>query len=228
MIYRRPLSCAAIVVFALIACVSMTMPAMAQMTSVGIDCSQINQYHLLVQENLRALKALVECGIVKGGGPPSAREAEEEDYPAPPNVLVSNRTCTSQSTCTKSENMVWSSPDGQTIVVNYNDLSETSTSGTSYSTNGGATFTEIIPAPFEKGHGTNVGDPIVVFNQKLNKWFAGDLATGCGGQGTGLWTSPDGINWTAGACAHNGAFDDRESMWVDNDPTSAGYGPDVR
>ena len=213
----------AILVLAFVACISMTTPAMAQMTSVGIDCSQINQYHLLVQENLRAVKALVECGVVKGGRSSSAREAED-DFPVPPNVLVSNRTCTSQSTCTKSENMVWSSPDGQTIVVNYNDLSEVSTSGTSYSTNGGATFTEIIPAPFETGHGSNVGDPVVVFNQKLNKWFAGDLATGCGGQGTGLWTSPDGIHWTAGACAHNGAFDDRESMWVDSDPTSAAYG----
>ena len=36
--------------------------------------------------------------------------------------------------------------------------------------------------------------------------------------------STDGINWTGGACAHNGSFDDRESMWVDSDPTSAGYG----
>ena len=56
------------------------------------------------------------------------------------------------------------------------------------------------------------------------KWFAGDLATGCGGFGIGLWSSPDGINWTASGCAHNGGNDDRASMWVDNDPTSAGYG----
>ena len=64
----------------------------------------------------------------------------------------------------------------------------------------------------------------MVYNRKLNKWFAGDLASGCGGQGIGLWTSTDGINWSAGACAHSNSGDDRESMWVDNDPTSLGYG----
>lgn len=197
-------------------------PAMAQMTSVGIDCSQVNQYHLLSQENMRVGKALIECGIVKGGGTPSDVEAED-NYPAPPNVLVSNRTCTSQTSCTKSESMVWASPDGQTLVVNYNDHQNGQYSGVSYSTNGGTTFTEIEPPPFTT-HGTNYGDPIVVFNQKLNLWFAGDLVTGCGGQGVGLWSSTDGINWTTSSCAHNGSFDDRESFWVDNDPTSAGYG----
>ncbi len=30
--------------------------------------------------------------------------------------------------------------------------------------------------------------------------------------------------WTVGACAHNGSFDDRESMWADNEPTSGTYG----
>jgi hypothetical protein len=197
-------------------------PALAQMTSVGIECSQIKALHLLEQENLRAGAALIECGIVPGGRP-IARNKEDES-PAPPNILVSNRTCTNSSSCTKSESMVWSSPDSQTIVVNYNDHHDNQTSGTSYSTDGGATFTEIDPPPFAAGHGTNYGDPVVVYNQKLGLWFAGDLATGCGGFGVGLWTSPDGINWTTGGCAVNNSNTDRESMWVDNDPTSAGYG----
>ena len=34
-------------------------------------------------------------------------------------------------------------------------------SGTSVSTDGGATFTRLLPAPFALGHGTNFGDPIV-------------------------------------------------------------------
>ena len=55
-------------------------------------------------------------------------------------------------------------------------------------------------------------------------WFAGDLATGCGGQGIGTWKSPDGQNWTVCACAHSNSADDRESMWVDNSPYSAAYG----
>ncbi len=80
---------------------------------------------------------------------------------------------------------------GQTVVVNYNANYDNGASytGTSYSTDGGATFTEIQPAPFATAHGTNSGDPIVVFNSKLGKFFAGDLVTGCGGQGVGLWTS---------------------------------------
>jgi hypothetical protein len=203
----------------------LALPAVAQMTSVGIDCSQINALHLLQQDNLRAGRALIECGIIQGGRPTTGKQ-EAEAYPQPPNILVSNRSCIGPTTCTKSENMVASSPDGQTIVVNYNDHPDNyaTIAGTSYSTNGGATFTEIEPPPFVTGHGTVFGDPIAGFNKKLNLFFAGDLSVGCGGQGIGLWTSPDGINWTTGACAHSGHADDRDSMWIDNDPTSAGYG----
>src|SRR5437762_2853907 len=72
------------------------------------------------------------------------------------------------------------------------------------STAGGVTFTRLLPAPFASGHGTNYGDPILVFNGRLQQWFAGDLSTGCGGQGIGLWTSPTasgGLTWSTGACA---------------------------
>jgi hypothetical protein len=111
-----------------------------------------------------------------------------------------------------------------TVVVNYNAEYGTGNcySGVSVSTDGGSTFTE--SEPLCSGHGTNFGDPIVVFNQKLNMWFAGDLATGCGGQGVGLWKSADGQTWTTGACAHNNSSDDRESFWVDNNPFSRTYG----
>jgi hypothetical protein len=200
---------------------SLAVPASAQTTSVGIDCSQIRSLRLLEQENLRAGAALIECGITPGGRRTVRREAEA---PAPPNVLVSNRDCANSSSCTKSESAVWASPDGQTIVVNYNDHQNSQFSGVSYSTDSGATFTEIEPPPFATGHGSNFGDPVVVYNQKLHMWYAGDLVTQCGGFGIGLWTSPDGINWTPGGCAFSGGNTDRESMWVDNDPTSAGYG----
>jgi hypothetical protein len=119
--------------------------------------------------------------------------------------------------------MEWGGPNN-TWVVNYND-SRTSSgcySGLSYSTDNGATWN--AGQPLCSGHGTNFGDPIVVYNARLNTWFAGDLATGCGGQGIGLWTSANGAAWTTGACAHNGSSDDRESMWVDNNPASPFYG----
>lgn len=78
-----------------------TSPVIAQMTSVGIDCSQINALDLLKQVNLRAGAALVECGIMQGGRPTGGSDNEA---PAPPNILVSNRSCSSPSTCTQSEN----------------------------------------------------------------------------------------------------------------------------
>ncbi len=210
------------------ACVIQPAPALAQMTSVGIDCSQIQALGVLKQENMRAGRALIECGILPGGQPANGKD----EPPSPPNVLASNRSCTGPTACTKSESSAWASTknNGKTVVVNYNDHNPTygSYSGTSVSTNGGSTFKEIEPPPFASGHGSNYGDPIVVFNSKMNLWFAGDLAYGGGGctagLGIGLWTSKNGKTWTAGACAHNGASDDRESFWVDNEPTSGTYG----
>jgi hypothetical protein len=121
--------------------------------------------------------------------------------------------------------MVWSS-DGTVIAINYNDSRDAPTgySGYSVSYDGGVNFTQKVPSPFNTGHGANFGDPIIVYNKLFDRWFAGDLAGGCGGQGIGLWTSPDAWNWTAGVCAHSGTLDDRESMWVDNNPASFYYG----
>ena len=221
----RTLLYVALPIIMMVACV-LQPQAQAQMTSTGIACSQIAALRLLQQDNMRAGLTLIECGVVQGGHPTGSGDAVTGDEPAPPNILVSNRTCTSGSSCTKSESMVFASPKAgdHTVVVNYNDHNGNNYSGVSYSTDSGSTFTEILPPPFASGHGENFGDPIVVFNSKLNMWFAGDLATGCGGQGVGLWKSPDGQTWTTGACAHNSGGDDRESMWVDNAPFSAAYG----
>src|SRR5262249_41971210 len=96
-------------------------------------------------------------------------------------------------------------------------------SGISYSSDNGATWH--ASQQLCSGHGTNFGDPIVVYNAHLNMWFAGDLATGCGGQGVGFWTSPDGVTWTTGGCINIPAgAGDRESMWVDNNAASPHYG----
>jgi hypothetical protein len=218
-VYGRSKVCSLVLpAFLLAACVLLPTLGQAQMTSVGIDCSQITSQKLLMQENLRAGRALIECGVVRGGQPVTKKDVQA----APPNVRVSNRSCANSSNCTKSESFAWG--NGSTIVVNFNDHNANQYSGTSVSTDGGTTFNQISPPPFANGHGTNFGDPIVVFNAKLNKWFAGDLATSCGGQGIGLWTSNDGLTWATGACAHSGGSDDRESMWVDNEPTSGTFG----
>ena len=104
-----------ICILALAVC-AFALPAMAQMTSTGIDCSQISALNLLKQDNMRAGLTLIECGIVQGGEPEGGSDI---NFPAPPNVLVSNRSCSGPTSCTKSENMVWE--NGSTVVVNFND-----------------------------------------------------------------------------------------------------------
>jgi len=196
-------------------------------TALGVPCSEIFERGIDMQENLRATAIRVACGLdVPGSAGAEGLEADSVDEGGPfANINVITGTETYPHV-TQSESMVWSTPDGQTIVVNYNDsnTAPNNYSGVSVSVDGGQTFNRILPAPFATGHGTNFGDPIVVYNNALGKWFAGDLATGCGGQGTGLWTSLDGMSWTPGACAHNGGADDRESMWVDNNAGSPFYG----
>jgi len=219
----------ALPVLLLVACILTPGFAQAQQTTTGIPCSEIGVRHLLMQDNMGAGLTLMECGVIprpKGAG---TGDQVEGDAPQPPNVLVSNRTCTSGSTCTHSESMVAHStvPGNNTIVVNYNDDvngNGSCYSGVSFSTDGGSTFTQILPSPFCSGHGFNVGDPLVVYNQRLGKFFAGDLASGCGGFGIGVWSSPDGQNWTVAGCPNNGSNDDRPSMWVDNNPFSRTYG----
>jgi hypothetical protein len=196
-------------------------------TALGVPCSEIFERGIDKQENLRATLIRVECGLDAPGAPGAegvAGDSLDEGGPfANINVITGGETFPH---VTQSETMVWSSPDGQTIVVNYNDsnTAPSNYSGVSVSVDGGQTFTRLLPSPFATGHGTNFGDPIVVYNNALGKFFAGDLATGCGGQGVGLWTSLDGMTWTVGACAHNGGADDRESMWVDNNAGSPFYG----
>ncbi len=87
---------------------------------------------------------------------------------------------------------------GSTIVVNYNDTRTAPGcyAGLSYSTDSGATWHE--EQPLCTGHGTNFGDPIVAWDDLHDHWVAGDLATGCGGQGIGFWNSADGITWAIG------------------------------
>jgi hypothetical protein len=200
----------------------------AQTTTTGVPCSEIGSRHLLMQDNQGAGLTLIQCGVVQGGKPTTEHEGEEF-APQPPNVLVSNRTCSGPDACTHSESMVAHSTaaGNNTMVTNYNDDvngNGSCYSGTSFSTDGGATWTQILPSPFCSGHGTNYGDPLVVYNQKLGKFFAGDIVTGCGGFGLGVWSSPDGQNWTAAGCPSSNNNDDRPSIWVDNNPFSAKYG----
>src|SRR5439155_8095880 len=129
---------------------------------------------------------------------------------------------------TQSETYTTANPDNPNqIVVTYNDsrTAPNNYSGGSVSTNGGTTFTRLTPNPFSTGHGTNFGDPVTLYNKPSSTFFAVFIATGCGGQGLGSWKSTDGgVTWATGACVHTGSFDDRESGWSDNNPSSPFFG----
>jgi hypothetical protein len=218
----------------------------------NFNCANIAPYHIDRQLNLRAALILQKCGYappVSGIGAPSGHGAgsgggggNSTKTGIPPVVrqlagagagpLLGGTDADvilpdgAYPYVTQSEAMNW--VHGSTVVVNYNDSRTTPAgclSGISYSTDGGATF-QHLGQPLCSGHAYNYGDPIVAYNAALSTWYAGDLVTGCGGLGVGLWTSPDGITWSSGACAHNGngAGDDRDSMWVDNNPSSPHYG----
>src|ERR1043166_2777726 len=202
----------------------------------GFDCSQIHEKGIDKEENFRAGLIMIACGAAEGGSASTSSESSQPNQlsqwvkgllPAPlfiggadVDVALPDGT---YPHIDQSESMEWGGPNN-TWVVNYNDSRSAPScfSGISYSSDNGATWH--ASSALCSGHGTNYGDPIVVYNARLGMWFAGDLATGCDGQGIGLWTSPNGVTWTTGACAHNGTSDDRESMWVDNNPSSPFYG----
>ncbi|MEP6910065.1 MAG: hypothetical protein ABI896_06510, partial [Actinomycetota bacterium] len=125
---------------------------------------------------------------------------------------------------TQSETQTWA--QGNTVVTTFNDSRSAPScySGGSYSLDNGATFIPYNTRPFCSGHGTGYGDPVIVFDQAHSKWVAVFLASGCGGQGLAVWTSTNAITWVVGPCAHSGGGDDRESGYVDNNPSSPNYG----
>src|SRR5204862_125823 len=176
----------------------------------GFDCSQIHEMGIDKQENFWAGLIMIACGAAEGGSASTSSELSQPNkfsqwikglLPAP--LFIGGTDVDvglpdgAYPHVTQSESMEWGGPNN-TWVVNYNDSRATAScySGISYSTDNGATWH--ASSALCSGHGTNLGDPIVVYNARLGMWFAGDLATGCGGQGIGLWTSPNGVTWTSG------------------------------
>ncbi len=212
--------------------VAMVLPAAAiavtntSSTAAGIDCSTVDTYQMAKQMNLRAATMLDECGRQRHGPSAAIGALAAGRRASSPNVnLITGAEVLPH--VTQSESFVWGR--GRTIVVNYNDSrgAPLDYSGASVSTDGGTTFTRLDPSPFGTGHGANYGDPVVAYDAKLHRWFAGDLVSGgdCGYQGIGLWTSTEpAVRWTTGASAHVGDGDDRESMWADNNLFSPHYG----
>ena len=193
-------------------------------------CASIDRLNVEKQMNARAGEILAACGRASSRTPEGAIFSALSSLTSSPNdyggtdVNVVTGGEGASPKVTQSEVQVWS--QGNTVVAAYNDsrTSPSCYSGGSYSTNGGANWTNLNARPFCAGHGTSYGDPVVYYDIEHSKWVAIFLASGCGGQGIGVWFSTDGITWTVGPCAHSGGSDDRESGWVDNNPASPFYG----
>src|SRR5881392_698673 len=200
------------------------------------DCSQIHELGIDRQENFRAGLIMIACGAAEGGSAPNVsfvsrlwqRLFAPFVYGGTDVDLITGAETSPH--VTQSETFSWANPDNlNQIVVAYNDsrIAPSNYSGASYSSDGGLTFTRLNPSPFATGHGTNFGDPVVLYNRPNATWHAIFLASGCGSfnAGIGDWTSSDGgVTWAVGACVHNSSNDDRESGWSDMNPSSAFYG----
>ncbi|MGH7984596.1 MAG: sialidase family protein [Candidatus Udaeobacter sp.] len=198
----------------------------------GFDCAQVSALGIDKQENLRAGLIMIACGLSEGGSPSPYGDWLLNQVTAPLAYggvdidLITGADLIAHPT--QSETYTLANPNNPNqIVVTYNDSRTASAnySGASYSSDGGATFTRLNPAPFASGHGTNFGDPVTLYNTPTSTFFAVFLATGCGGQGIGAWKSTDGgVTWSVGACVHTGSSDDRESGVADTNASSPFFG----
>jgi hypothetical protein len=192
-------------------------------------CAEVKRFHLEKQMNQRAGRILAMCRPASYRrdelGPFSSlnrlRPDAPDAYGGPDINLITGGEGTPPHVV-QSEVQVWA--NGSHVVAAYNDsrsITSSCVGGGSYSTNGGATWTN--NHPFCLGR-ANSGDPTVVYDAAHSKWVAVFLAGACATD-LGVYTSADGITWAETGCVSNvTGSGDRESMWVDNNPASPFYG----
>ena len=201
------------------------------------DCSQIRALNIDMQENLRAGALMIYCGEAVGGSPdPDGGPSDfVQEMLAPllgtTDVDLVTGTETSPH-ITQSETFAAANPDNPNeIVVAYNDsrgviANPINISGASVSTDGGNTFTRLTKSNGQSPFANTFGDPVILYNRPTGTWFTVWLDAACGSQGLGGYksTNPSDPNSWTHYCVHTGSFDDRESGWADNNPSSPFYG----
>jgi hypothetical protein len=208
----------------------------------GFDCAKIHQLGYDTMENFRAHLIMVACGEDPKGKPSPATafsKLVKSLLPKLPSPLAYGATDVDLITSpppenfpsvTQSETYTTANPDNpDQILAAYNDSSGAGNnpanySGASFSSDGGLTFTRINPNPFAAA-GDNFGDPIALYNKSTGTWHTIWIDTACGGFGLGGYKTTDPLNgpWSH-YCVHNGSNDDRESAWVENNPSSPFFG----
>jgi hypothetical protein len=207
----------------------------------GFDCSKIRQMGVDRMENLRAGAIMIHCGEAKGGAEPElGRTANAfsklvHHLTAPvtyggADVDLITGTETFPN-ITQSETFSAANPDDPNqVVVAYNDsrgvnASPLVISSVSVSNDGGLTFTRVTNASGQSPFPNTFGDPVVLYNKPTQTWFTVwlDGNPGCtlGGFKSSDPSDPD--SWTH-FCVHSSGFDDRESGWADNNPSSPFFG----
>jgi hypothetical protein len=208
------------------------------------DCSKIRQLGINRMENFRAGAIMIFCGEAKGGADPdqggtaSAFSKLVNDLTAPLAYgstdvdLITHPE--SSPNITQSETYTMANPDDPNqIVVAMNDsrgvnANPINISGASVSTDGGITFDRLTRANGQSPFDNTLGDPVVLYNKVSGEWFTvwifdGQCGGGLGGYKSSTPEDPD--SWVHYPCVHNGGSgDDRESGWVDNNPSSPFFG----
>lgn len=206
------------------------------------DCSQIEAKGIHKQTNVRhpegTWQIMQQCGKAGSSPEPSSPATNVggsiTNKPFAPltlggtdaDIILPEGTYPNVS---QSTTVSWA--HGNVIITEYDDTKNANAcfADYSYSTDGGTSWTAAGGASGSNdlcaGHGTNYGEPIVVYNAWRDLWFLGDLASGCG-MGIGLWTTTDANPGTlrAGECAVRNINADKPSIWVDNNPSSPWYG----
>ena len=202
----------------------------------GFDCATIHEKNIDKMESLRAGLIMIACGESPGGSASTADTFSQFVQKLLPAPLAFGAADVDLVTGTEtpphiiqSETYSTANPDNLLqIGVAYNDsrcAAGNNFSALSTSTDGGLTFTRLTNGSGCSPFTNTFGDPVLLYNHDTATWYTiwidGNSPCGLGGYKSTTPTDPN--SWTH-FCAHQGTFDDRESGWVDNNPSSPFHG----
>src|SRR5438477_8392855 len=202
----------------------------------GFDCSKIHELGIDRMEGLRWGRIMIACGESPRGSTSPGNTLVKLAQKLLPVPLAYGATDVDLVTGTEtsphviqSETYSTANPDNpDEICVAFNDSRGAEVnqfSGLSCSTDGGMTFTRVTNSSGQGPFANTFGDPVILYNKPTQTWFTVwlDGNGSCTLGGYKSTTPEDPTSWTH-FCVHTSGFDDRESGWADNDPSSPHFG----